>query len=90
MAYEIDLFKSTYPNKSVVRNSNAFTLFGDMDLDAFSDKFADVTLFCLGAWTENVGRVLIQILAGVDHYVILLRDNCENHILGKFILQFSI
>ena len=46
-----------------------FALFEDMILDVVSKSFADVTLFELGTWTENVARVLIKILAGVDFYI---------------------
>ncbi len=42
------------------------------DVAHFSDNFAEVTFCCLGTWTENVARVLIKLLAGVDYYISIL------------------
>ncbi len=55
----------TCPPKTVSSKSDVVPLVWGMILDVFSDKFADVTLFCLGPWTENDVRVLIKLLAGV-------------------------
>ena len=52
----------------------------------FSKNSANVKRFGLGTWTENVARVLIQVLAGVDYISIIINyvyRKIENSFLGK-------